>query len=120
MERLLLRHHRAPGDVIVMTAVVCDLAIAYPGKYHLAVDTSFKELWDNNPYIKPMPDKKGAKIVNLTYGEYIRKAGTEKIHFLSSFHKNLKTQTGIDVPLLYPYPDLHLSPAEQKPNKTKI
>lgn len=115
MERLLLRHHRAPGDVIVMTAVVRDLAIAYPGKYHLAVDTSFKELWDNNPYIKPMPDKKGAKIVNLTYGEYIRKAGTEKIHFLSSFHKNLKTQTGIDVPLLYPYPDLHLSPAEQKP-----
>ena len=115
MERLLLRHQRAPGDIIVMTALVRDLAIAYPGKYHIGVDTSFKEIWDNNPYIRPMPDKKGARIVNLTYGEYIRKAAHEQIHFLTAFHKNLKTQTGIDVPLLYPHPDLHLSPAEQKP-----
>ena len=115
MERLLLRHQRAPGDIIVMTALVRDLTIAYPGKYHIGVDTSFKEIWSNNPYIKPMPDKKGAKIVNLTYGEYIRKAASEKIHFLTSFYKNLKTQTGIDVPLLYPHPDLHLSPEEQKP-----
>jgi ADP-heptose:LPS heptosyltransferase len=115
MERLLLRHQRAPGDIIVMTALVRDLAIAYPNKYHIAVDTSFKEIWDNNPYIKPMPDKKGAKIVNLTYGEYIRKASSEKIHFLTAFYKNLKTQTGIEVPMLYPHPDLHLSPEEQKP-----
>lgn len=115
MERLLLRHQRAPGDIIVMTALIRDLATAFPDKYHIAVDTTFKELWNNNPYIKPMPDKKGAKIVNLTYGEYIRKAATEKIHFITAFYKNLKTQTGIDVPMLYPYPDLHLSPEEQKP-----
>lgn len=115
MEKLLLRHQRAPGDIIVMTAVVRDLALTYPGRFHLSVDTSFKELWHNNPYVKPMPDKKGARIVNLTYGSYIKKAGTEKIHFISSFHKDLKVQTGIDVPLLYPYPDLHLSEEEKAP-----
>ena len=115
MERLLLRHQRAPGDIIVMTALVRDLALTYPGKYHISVDTTFKDIWLNNPYIKPMPDKKGAKIVNLTYGEYIRKAGYEKIHFLSAFHKNLFTQTNIKVPLLYPHPDLHISKEEQTP-----
>lgn len=115
MERILLRHQRAPGDIIVMTAVVRDLALTYPDKYHIAVDTTFRDLWLNNPYIKPMPDKKGARIVNLTYGEYIRKAGHEKIHFLTSFHKNLFTQTGIKVPLHFPHPDLHLSEEEKKP-----
>lgn len=115
MEKIILRHQRAPGDVTVMTAVVRDLAITYPGRFHISVDTTFKDLWHYNPYVKPMPDKRSAKIVNLTYGSYIRKAGIEKIHFISSFHKDLKSQTGIDVPLLYPYPDLHISEEEQAP-----
>lgn len=115
MEKIILRHQRAPGDILVMTAVARDLALTYPGRFHIAVDTTFRELWDNNPYIQRMPDKRNAKIVNLTYGSYIKVAGTEKIHFITSFHKNLKTQTGIDVPLLYPHPDLHLSEAEQEP-----
>jgi ADP-heptose:LPS heptosyltransferase len=115
MEKIILRHQRAPGDIVVMTAVVRDLALTYPGRFHIAVDTTFRELWLNNPHVKIMPDKRGARIVNLTYGSYIKKAATEKIHFLSSFHKDLKTQTGIDVPLLYPHPDIHLSEEEQKP-----
>jgi ADP-heptose:LPS heptosyltransferase len=115
MEKLLLRHQRAPGDVVVMSALIRDLALSYPGRFHIAVDTSFRELWENNPYVKIMRDKSGARVVNLTYGEYIRKAGTEKIHFISAFHKDLKKQTGISVPMLYPYPDLHLSEEEKKP-----
>ena len=92
MEKIILRHQRAPGDILVMTAVARDLALTYPGRFHIAVDTTFRELWDNNPYIQRMPDKRNAKIVNLTYGSYIKVAGTEKIHFITSFHKNLKTQ----------------------------
>lgn len=115
MEKIILRHQRAPGDILVMTAVVRDLALTYPDRYHIAIDTTFRELWENNPYISKMPDKRNAKIVNLTYGAHIREAGHQKIHFITSFHKNLKTQTGIDVPLLYPYPDLHVSEEEQEP-----
>ena len=115
MERIILRHQRAPGVILVMTALIRDLAITYPDKYHIAIDTTFRDLWLNNPHIKIMPDKKGARVVNLTYGEYIRKTGKEKIHFISSFHKDLYKQTGIHVPLIYPHPDLHLSEEEQKP-----
>ena len=115
MERLLLRHQRAPGDIVVMTALVRDLALSYPGRFHIGVDTTFRELWLNNPYIKPMPEKRGAKILNLSYGSYIRKAGNEHVHFISAFHKDFKQQTGIDAPLLYPFPDLHLSEEEKKP-----
>jgi ADP-heptose:LPS heptosyltransferase len=115
MERLLLRHQRAPGDIVVMTALVRDLALSYPGRFHIAVDTTFKELWSSNPYIKPMPEKRGARILNLTYGAYIRAAGTDYVHFISAFHKDFKKQTGIDVPMLYPFPDLHLSEEEKAP-----
>jgi hypothetical protein len=98
-----------------MTALVRDLALSYPGRFHIGVDTTFRELWLNNPYIKPMPEKRGAKILNLSYGSYIRKAGNEHVHFISAFHKDFKQQTGIDAPLLYPFPDLHLSEEEKKP-----
>jgi ADP-heptose:LPS heptosyltransferase len=115
MEKLLLTHRCAPGDIVVMTALIRDISLAYPNKYHIAVDTPFKELWDNNPHVKRMPDKKGARIVRLTYGDFIRKESQEKMHFLTSFHKDFKRKTGIEVPLVYPYPDLHLSESELEP-----
>lgn len=113
MHRIILRHNRAPGDVLVMTALVRDLALSHPGKYQIMVDTSFRELWDNNPYVVPAKDNRlGAAVINLSYGKSIGRAGREPIHFLTGFHHDFLEKTKTDVPLLYPRPDLHLSREE--------
>ncbi len=114
--RFVLSHKRAPGDTIVMTALVRDLALAYPGQFEIAVDTNAAAFWENNPYIVPMRDMKahsGVRNVRLTYGQGLRDQRQETVHFLAYFHRDFKAQTGIQVPLTLPYPDIHLSPEER-------
>lgn len=115
MQRFILRHNRAPGDITAMTALVRDLAVAHPGKYEVAVDTSFRDLWANNPHTFPLNEAaKGATVVKLSYGEYITLAARQPVHFLESFHRDFEKKTGIKVPLTRPTPDLHLSPFEER------
>lgn len=114
MQRFILRHNRAPGDITAMTALVRDIALTHPGKYQVAVDTSFRDLWANNPHIIPLSEAaKGATVVKLSYGEYITLAGRQPIHFLESFHRDFAKKTGIKVPLVRPTPDLHMTGAER-------
>lgn len=116
MQRLILRHNRAPGDITVMTALPRDLARAHPGRFAVAVDTPYPDLWRNNPYLVPLRENAsaGAKTVALSYGESIPLAGRgEKIHFLTAFHRDFEKKMGVAVPLTEPTPDLHLS-AEEK------
>lgn len=113
MQRIILRHNRAPGDITAMTALVRDIALTHPGKYQVAVETSFRDIWLNNPYIHGVTETvRGATVVKLSYGEYITLAARQPLHFLESFHKDFEKKTGIKVPLTHPTPDLHLSAQE--------
>ena len=38
-QKLVLIHKRAPGDTLVLTALVRDIALAHPGKFRIDVDT---------------------------------------------------------------------------------
>ncbi len=42
---IILRHHRAAGDILVMTAVVRDLYKAYSDTIDIGVETPFSEIW---------------------------------------------------------------------------
>lgn len=115
-QRLVLSHKRAPGDIVVLTALIRDLALARPGEFEIGVDTTFPTVWQNNPYVVPLDELKRrgpAKYVQLTYGKGLREQNHETVHFLSYFHRNLAEQTDIRVPLTLPYPDIHLSAAER-------
>lgn len=115
-ERLVLIHKRAPGDIVVLTALVRDIALTHPGRFEVAVDTTFSSIWDNNPYIVPLKDIKGRgplKHVKLSYGKGLRDQTHETIHFLSYFHRDFENHTRVRVPLTLPYPDLHLSDDER-------
>ena len=54
---VILRHNRAAGDIIVMTAAVRDIYKAHHETLEIGVETSFSELWNNNPYIIKLKDK---------------------------------------------------------------
>lgn len=114
--RLVLCHTRAPGDVVVMTALPRDIARAYPGKYLVDVETSHPEIWQNNPYLTPgLSRELGVCRVRLDYGTCMPRESRPAVHFLTAFHTNLKFQTGLEVPLTEPKPDLHLGKEERQP-----
>lgn len=111
---LILRHQRAAGDILVMTAVVRDIYRAYSDIFDIGVETSFTELWNNNPYIIKLKDKRlGAAVYNLSYGDGIQKAGREPIHFLRAFHDDFEKKSGMKLPLTEPRPDIHLTEEEK-------
>lgn len=103
----------------MLTALVRDIALAHPGKFQIGVDTTAGALWDNNPYITdfgPITDKKkpkGVEYIKATYGRGIRDQKYETIHFLNYFHRDFYHQAKVRVPLMRPYPDLHLSEKEK-------
>lgn len=111
---LILRHQRAAGDILVMTAVVRDIYRAYSDIFDIGVETSFTELWNNNPYIIKLKDKRlGAAVYNLSYGDGIQKAGREPIHFLRAFHDDFEKKSGMKLQLTEPRPDIHLTDEEK-------
>jgi ADP-heptose:LPS heptosyltransferase len=109
--RFVLRHNRAPGDVTVLTALARDLKLTYP-ELEIDVDTSAPDIWRNNPYLTPLKNRKdqhGIQYVDCQYGDGIRAQKTETVHFLAWFHRDFHKRVGIQVPLRYPYGDIHLS-----------
>lgn len=114
--RLLLIHKRAPGDTVVLTGLVRDIALAHPGRFEIAVDTNAAALWAHNPHIRPLDELKSrgkVEHVKLTYGKGLRDQNHETIHFLAYFHRDFEVQTRVRVPVMLPYPDLHLSEEEK-------
>jgi len=115
--RLILIHKRAPGDTVVLTGLVRDIALAHPGKFEIAVDTNAMAMWENNPYVVPLKDikERGGRVehVKITYGKGLRDQNHETIHFLAYFHRDFEIHTRVRVPVMLPYPDLHLSEAEK-------
>lgn len=111
---IIIRHSRAAGDILVLTGVVRDIYKAYSDKFEIGVETPFTELWNNNPYIIKLKNKReGAGVYNLSYGEGIRKAGVEPIHFLKAFHEDFEKKSKLKVPLTEPRPDIHLTEDEK-------
>jgi hypothetical protein len=116
MEKIILRHKLCPGDVIAMTALVRDLALAHPGRYDVAIETNHRDLFANNPYGKPTGigvDKTGRRLINLNYGPSIGTARHHAMHFMWGFHRDFRQKTNTFVPPGPPHPDLHLSEEER-------
>lgn len=116
--RIVLVHTRAPGDVTVLTALVRDIALTYPGQFEIDVDTTCQEIWRHNPYLTPLRRgqawRKDIEYIKIQYGRGIRDQNHETIHFLAYFHRDFYKQCKVQVPLTLPYPDLHLTEEERQ------
>ena len=122
-ERLIIRHRWALGDTVLLSALVRDIHLAYPGKYEIMVDTNFSNVWWNNPHVtkfeesgRPKPHK-----VTVSWGDaikwnaYARVNGKHEMkHILAWYHYDFERQTGIHVPVTDPKADLHLDAQELK------
>jgi ADP-heptose:LPS heptosyltransferase len=119
VRKIILSHHRAPGDTLVLTGLVRDIALTYPGRFVVGVDTSAMDFWRHNPHVDPelkaFAKKRPAAVehVKIQYGRGIRDQNYESLHFLPYFHKDFERQCNVKVPLQLPYPDVHLSEEER-------
>ncbi len=114
-EPIILSHGCAPGDIICMTALVRDIARAYPGRYGVEVLTTCPSLWEHNPHVSRIlsSPRAGVRRYELKYGNYITEANHTHLHFFTAFHREFERLTGLHVPVTEPKPDLHLSEYEK-------
>lgn len=117
-QKLVLTHNRAPGDVVVLTALVRDVMKAHPGRFQIDVESSAMDIWRHNPNISKLRKKKGPrpdiKYLQMDYGRGIRDQNYEPVHFMAYFHRDFERKMNVKVPLTEPYPDLYLSKEEKK------
>lgn len=120
MTKLTIRHKRALGDTILLTGLVRDIHRAYPGKYQIAVDTHWTNVWWNNPNVTKFTVGDGRpQVVTVEWGAAIRAnsmaitpSGNVKKHILGWYHYDFEKHTGIHVPVTEPKGDLHMTADE--------
>ena len=87
--KLLLRNRQAPGDVLMLTAAVRDLHRAHPGEYRTAVDTTCRELWENNPFVTvPFTGWEPDRVIDCQY-PLVHDANRRPFHFIHGFVQDL-------------------------------
>src|SRR5690349_2638069 len=113
MRRLLLRNGQSPGDIVMLTAAVRDLHLAYPGQFETDVRTPCPEVWENNPYLTPLSDTDpNVEIVDCEY-PLIHRSNHAPYHFIHGFIEFLNERLGLAIrPTLFKG-DIHISDIEK-------
>lgn len=113
MKRLILRNFQSPGDIVMLTAAVRDLHLAYPGKFLTDVRTPCPALWENNPHITPLAERDaGVEVIDCHY-PLIHSSNRAPYHFLHGFTEYLNERLGLAIkPTLF-RGDIHLAAREK-------
>jgi hypothetical protein len=109
---ILLVLKNAPGDTVVLTGAVRDLAIQHPGRFNVSVGTNADSVWNNNPHV--VPPQKASERVEIEYAPEMTRGnrGPQHVHFLAGFHNILSSRLGVPLVPTLPRPDLHLTAAD--------
>jgi len=98
-DKLILHTHLSPGDIVMATALVRDIHKATGGKTKVAMDTTCREFWDNNPKVdQRLLSDKTAKTVKLNYTDAIGKCNQLPFHFIHGYRQTLEKELGLDIP----------------------
>lgn len=113
IERLLLKCHLSPGDIVMLTAAVRDLHRAHPGRYLTAVETTARELWEHNPHISRFDPADGPwRTIEMHY-PLINQSNSAPYHFIHGFAQYLEQQLNLRIPVTEFRGDVPLAPIEK-------
>jgi ADP-heptose:LPS heptosyltransferase len=115
-EQLMLTNRQCPGDFIVMTAAIRDLALCYPGRYKIHVNVDQKDVLVANPHIAPMATVMRPKTVEAGYdkGRYsVNNSNQNRAHFLWGFISELNLKLKLAIRLTEFRPALYLTDDER-------
>lgn len=108
---LVLRNFQSPGDVLMLSAALRDLHRACPGRYVTDVQSSFPEIWENNPYVTNVSGDTGSEVIECLYPA-IDDSNRRPLHFLSGFTSFLSARLGEHINVTEFRGDIHLSEGE--------
>lgn len=97
-ERVRIRTSLCPGDVVVFTGAVRELAEQHPGRYAISVDTPCPALWERHPHVVPQhPDD---RVVEVHYGgrdpyASIDWCNQRPVHFAEAWCEGLSRALGL-------------------------
>jgi hypothetical protein len=111
--KLVLTCHLSPGDIVMLTAAVRDLHIAYPGMFQTDVRTTADQLWENNPYLTRLADDDpDVQRIPMQY-ELIHESNEGPYHFIHGYARHLEQALGLRIPVTKFRGDIHLSELEK-------
>lgn len=118
--KFILHFSRAPGDVLMLTALVRDLKLTYRDM-QVDVRTRFPDLWRHNPHLTPLTAGPGVESLNFAasgraaadLSAVLESQRGVRRHYVGAFHKAFERATGLPVPLLKPHADVHLTEQEK-------
>ena len=120
MENLLLTNYQAPGDLLMLSAAIRDLHLAYPGRFRTEVRCSHPQIFQNSPYNQAVPRHTAhttCRELEMHYPllDRSRTAVECGYHFVHGFRKYLEGQLDVTIPLTACHGDVYLSVAETRP-----
>lgn len=97
--KIVLSQKLSPGDVVMMTAVVRDLSKKYGKKLQIGMDTSCREIWQNNPRVnqKLLTDPT-AKKYTINYTDAVRSCNQLPYHFIHGYRLCVEKKLDIALP----------------------
>src|SRR5688572_15824544 len=113
MIKLILRNSLSPGDVVMLTAAVRDLHLAYPNQFWTDTRTACPALWENNPYITSLQeDDEEASTIDCQY-PLIHRSNQAPYHFIHGFIDFLNEELDLEIRPTAFKGDIHISPTEK-------
>src|ERR1043166_9264518 len=113
MKKLILKCGLSPGDLIMLTAALRDLHRCYPNQFATDVRTCCSELWENNPYLSPLPDDDNTvRVLDCAY-PLINRCDDTPYHCVHGFIDFLNRRLGLAIKPTAFKGDIHLSAQER-------
>ncbi|MGI4791112.1 MAG: glycosyltransferase family 9 protein [Janthinobacterium lividum] len=113
MRKIILKHFLAPGDVLMLTAVVRDIHLTFPNEYQTDVRTPYPALWENNPYLTPLQeDDDDVEVIDCIY-PLIHQSNQLPYHFIHAFRLFLSEKLGVQIQPHAFKGDIHLTEQEK-------
>ena len=114
MRKVILQNFQAPGDIVMLTAAVRDLHLAYPDQFITDVRTPCSALWENNPYVAAISDSDPEAIrIECNY-PLIDQSNDRPFHFIHGFIEDLNRKLGVNIQATAFKGDIHLAPIEKQ------
>ena len=113
--KVLFKNYQSPGDLIMLSSAIRDLKLSHPD-IEIGVNTSCKELWENNKNIVKFGSmKKGDPGVEFYKAEYplIHESNEGQYHFIHGFRKWMEDTLGLKIKATKFKGDLNLSSEEK-------
>ncbi len=112
--KVLIRQHQSPGDVLVLSAAIESLAIQFPGRFKFKVESTCPDVWLNNPHVDQSLINSECHIIQAEYN-LINRIGNLQAHFIDGFIEDIGPKLGVPLKAQTNRPHLYLTEEEKKP-----